>query len=112
MTIQDFHKNSEWLQRSGQSEKPENDTKIKILKFQENCHKPRLLQGLEHFFKVTPCNEKCNFFILLNRNPLFRLLLIGIIPLCRDITSLLVKLRNLLFCMRIPIPDSYISNEN
>ena len=64
MTIQHFHKNSEWLKWSGNSEKPENDTKIEILKFQENYHKPSLLQGLERFFKVTPCNEKCNFFIL------------------------------------------------
>ena len=100
MTIQDFHKNSEWLQGSGNSEKPENDTKIEILKFQENCHKPSLLQGLERFFKVTPCNEKCNFFILLQNIPLLRILLMSIIPLCRDRTSLLVQLQNLLFCMR------------
>ena len=72
MTIQNIHKNtirhrknSEWLQSSGNSEKPENDTKIKILKFQENYHKPSLTQGLEQSYKVTPCNEKCNFFILL-----------------------------------------------
>ena len=78
MKIQNIHKNtirhrknSEWLQRSGQSEKTENDTKLKILKISINCHKPSLLQGLERFFKVTPCNEKCNFFILLNRIPLF-----------------------------------------
>ena len=75
MTIQNFHKktirhrkNSEWLQSSGNSEKPENDTKIKILKFQENYHKPSLTQGLEQYYKVTPCNEKCNFFILLSFN--------------------------------------------
>ncbi len=66
MTIQDFHKNSEWLQGSGNSGKPENDTKLKILKFQENYHKPSPLQGLEQYYKVTPCNEKCNFFILLS----------------------------------------------
>ena len=73
MTVQHFHKNtirhrknSEWLQGSGNSVKPENDTKLKILKFQENYHKPSLLQGLEQYYKVTPCNEKCNFFILLS----------------------------------------------
>ena len=73
MTIQHFHKNTirhrknnEWLQRSEQSEKPENDAKIKILKISKNCHKPSLLQGLERFSKVTLCNEKCNFFILLS----------------------------------------------
>ena len=72
MTIQHFHtntirnrKNSEWLHFSGNSEKPENDTKIKILKFQDNYNKSSLLQGLEQYYKVTPCNEKCNFFILL-----------------------------------------------
>ena len=71
MTVQHFHKNtirhrknSEWLQGSRKSEKPENDTKLKILKFQDNCNKPRRLQGLEQSYKVTPCNEKCNFFIL------------------------------------------------
>ena len=113
MKIQNIHKNTirhrknnGWLQRSGQSEKPENDTKIKILKIPRNCHKPILQQGLDHFFKVTPCNEKCNFFILLNCNPLLRILLIGIIPLCRDGTSLLVQLRNLLFCRRgMPTED-------
>ena len=47
---------------TGKSEKSENDTKIKILKISRNCHKSSLLQGLEQFFKVTPCNEKCNFF--------------------------------------------------
>ncbi len=93
-------KNNGWLQKSRQSEKPENGTKIKILKFQENSHKSSLEQGLERFFKVTPCNEKCNFFILLQNIPLFRILLINIIPLCRDGTSLLVELRNLLFCRR------------
>ena len=88
MTIQNIHKNTirhrknnRWLQRSGQSEKPNNDTKIKILKISKNCHKPSLTQGSEHFSKVTPCNEKCNFFILLKRIPLLRILLIGIIPL-------------------------------
>ena len=107
MTIQHFYENkirhkinNRWLQRLGQSEKPENDTKIKILKISRNYHKPSLEQGLERFFKVTPCNEKCNFFILLNRIPLFRILLTGIIPLCRDGTSLMVQLLNLLFCSR------------
>ena len=73
MTIQNIHKNtirhrknSEWLQSSGNSEKPENDTKIKILKISRNYHKPSLPQGLEQYYKVTPCNEKCNFFILLS----------------------------------------------
>ena len=73
MTIQNFHKNtiryrknSEWLQSSGNTEKQENETKIKILKFQENYHKPSPTQGLEQYYKVTPCNEKCNFFILLS----------------------------------------------
>ena len=93
-------KNNGWLQRSGQSEKPENDTKTKILKISRNYHKPSLEQGLEQFFKVTPCNEKCNFFILLQNIPLLRILLIGIIPLCTNGTSLLVQLRNLLFCRR------------
>ncbi len=95
MTIQHFYKNtirqrknSKWLQWSGNSDKPENDTKIKILKFQENYHKPSLPQGLVRFYKVTPCNEKCNFFILLQNIPLLRILLFGIIPLCRDETSL------------------------
>ncbi len=71
MTIQRFHKNtikhrknSAWRQRLGKSEKPENDTNLKILIFQENYHKPSLPQGLERFYKVTLCNEKCNFFIL------------------------------------------------
>ena len=107
MIIQHIHNNpikhrkkNGWLQRSGQSEKPENDTKIKILKISRNYHKPSLPQGLEQLFKVTPCNEKCNFFILLNRIPILRILLIGIIPLCRDGTSLLDQLRNLLFCRR------------
>ena len=54
-------KNSEWLQSS---ENSENDTKLKILKISRNYHKPSLTQGLEQFYKVTPCNEKCNFFIL------------------------------------------------
>ena len=105
MTVQHFHKNTiryrknnRWLQRSGQLEKPENDTKIKILKILRNYHKPSLEQGLEHFFKVTPCNEKCNFFILLQCISLLRIVLIGIIPLCRDGTSLSVQLRKLLFC--------------
>ena len=73
MITQNFHKNtirhrknSEWLQSSRNSEKPENDTKIKILKISRNFHKPSLEQGLEQFYKVTPCNEKCNFFILLS----------------------------------------------
>ena len=74
--------------------------KSKFLKFQENTHTPSLKQGLERFFKVTPCNEKCNFFILQQRITLFRKLLIGIIPLCWDGTSLLVQLRNLLFYRR------------
>ena len=103
-------KNNEWLQRSGQSEKPDNDTKIKILKISRNCHKPSLEQGLEHFFKVTPCNEKCNFFIILQNIPLLRILLIGTIPLCLDRTSLLVQLRNHLFCRRDSDPRSYISS--
>ena len=105
MKIQNIHKNTirhrknnGWLQGSGQSEKPENDTKIKILNISINSHKPILPPGLEQLFKVTPCNEKCNFFNLLNRIPLLRILLIGIIPLCRDGTSLLVQLQNLLFC--------------
>ena len=112
MKIQNIHKNTirhrknnGWLQKSGQSEKPENDAKLKILKISINCHKLSLLQGLEQFFKVTPCNEKCNFFILLNRIPLFRILLIGIIPLGSARTSLLVQLLNLLFCRGIPIPN-------
>ena len=107
MKIQNIHKNTirhrknnEWLQWLAQSEKTENNTKIKILKISRNYHKSSLIQGLEQFFKVTPCNEKCNFFILLNRIPLLRILLIGIIPLCRDRTSLLVELLNLLFCRR------------
>ncbi len=73
MTIQNIHKNtirhrknSEWLQCSENSEKPENDTKLKILKFQDNYNKPSPPQGLEQYYKVTPCNEKCNFFILLS----------------------------------------------
>ena len=98
-------KNNEWLLSSGNSEKPENDTKIKFLKISRNYHKPSLEQGLEHFFKVTPCNEKCNFFILLSfillkRISLLRIVLIRIIPLRRDGTSLLVQLLNLLFCRR------------
>ena len=93
-------KNNGRLQRSGQTEKPENHTKLKILKILRNYHKPSLPQGLEHFSKVTPCNEKCNFFTLLQNIPFLRILLTGIIPLCRDGTSLLVQLRNLLFCMR------------
>ena len=83
MKIQNIHKNTirhrknnERLQRTGQSEKPENDTKMKILKISKNCHKPSLEQGIERFFKVTPCNEKCNFFILLQCIPLLRILLL------------------------------------
>ena len=107
MKTQKIHKNTikqrkycRWHKWTGNSEKPENHTKIKILKISRNCHKPTLQQGLEHFLKVTPSNEKCNFFILLQNILLLRILLIGIIPLCRDRTSLLVQLRNLLFCMR------------
>ena len=107
MKIQNIHKNTirhrknnGWLHRSGQSEKPENDTTIKILKISRNSHKSSLLQGLEQFYKVTPCNEKCNFFILQQNIRLLRILLIGIIPICRDGTSVLFQLRNLLFCMR------------
>ena len=73
MKIQHLHKNtirhrknSESLQCSGNPEKPENDTKLKILKILRNYHKPSLSQGLEQYYKVTPCNEKCNFFILLS----------------------------------------------
>ena len=84
MKIQNIHKNiignrknSEWLQSSENSEKPENDTKIKILKFQDNYHKPSPLQGLEQYYKVTPCNEKCNFFILLQSITLIRFLFVG-----------------------------------
>ena len=62
MTIR-HQKNNQWLQRL---ETQENDTKIKILKISRNYHKPSLQQGLEQLFKVTPCNEKCNFFILLS----------------------------------------------
>ena len=88
MTNQHLHKNTirhrknnQWLQRL---ETQENHTKMKIFKFQENCHKPSLLKELEMFFKVTPCNEKCNFFILLSFNllksiSLLRIFLIGII---------------------------------
>ena len=99
-------KNNRWLQRTEQSEKPENHTKLKILKISRICHNPSLLQRLERFFKVTPCNEKCNFFILLQNIQLLRILLIGIIPLCRDRTSLLVQLRHLLFCGRDSDPRS------
>ena len=107
MTIQYFHKNSirhkvnsERLQCSGNSEKPENNTKIKFLKFQDNYNKPTPPQGLEQYYKVTPCNEKCNFFILLKRITLLRILPIGIIPLCRVGTFLLFQFLNLLFCGR------------
>ena len=124
MKIQNIHnniikhrKNCEWLQRLGQSKKPENDTKLKILKISRNYHKPSLEQGLEQLFKVTPCNEKCNFFILLSfillkSISLLRIVLIGIIPLCRDGTSLLVELLNLLFCRRgMPKWHSYPGND-
>ena len=95
-------KNNQWLQRL---ETQENDTKMKIFKFQENCHKPSLLKELEMFFKVTPCNEKCNFFILLSFNllksiSLLRIFLIGIIRLRRVRISLLVQFLNILFCRR------------
>ena len=60
MTDQNFHKNtislrknSERFQGSGNSEKPENDTKIKILKVQDNYHTPSLVQGSEQSYKVT-----------------------------------------------------------
>ena len=124
MTDQNFHKNtnrhrknSEWLQCLENSEKPENETKIKIPKFQENHNKPILLQGLEQSYKVTQCNEKCNFFILLQPISLIRILSIGIIPFCRHGISLLVQFLNLIFYRRgmpngihtvdsgIPIPD-------
>ncbi len=81
-------KNNRWLQWL---ETPENDTKMKILEFQEKCHKPTILQGLERFYKVTPCNEKCNFFILPQCVSLLGIVLIGIIPLNRNVISLLVK---------------------
>ena len=91
MTIQHFHKNTirqrknyKWIQWSGQLEKPENDTKIKILKFQDYYHNPCLVQELERFHKVTSCNEKCNFFILLQNIPLLRILPIGIMPFHRN----------------------------
>ncbi len=84
MKIQNLHKNtirhrknSEWFQWSGNSVKPENDTKLKILKFQENYHKPSSPQGLEQYYKVTPCNEKCNFFILLQSIILIQFLFVG-----------------------------------
>ena len=84
MTIQHFHKNtirhrknSEWLQSSENSEKPENDTKIKILKILRNFHKPSLEQGLEQYYKVTLCNEKCNFFILLQHTSFIHYLFVG-----------------------------------
>ena len=105
MITQHFHKNTirhsknnGWLQSPRNPEKPENHTKLKILKFQENYHKPSPPQGLEQFYKVTPCNEKCNFFNLLQCISLIRNILMGIIPLCRDGTTLLVQLRTLLFC--------------
>ena len=107
MTIQYFHnntirqrKNREWLQGSRNSVKPENDTKIKILKISKNYHKPSLPQRLERFSKVTPCNEKCNVFNLLKGIPLLRILLIGIIHLHRNGISPLVQFLNLLFCRR------------
>ena len=107
MTNQQFHKNtirhkknSEWFQCTGNPVKPENDTKLKILKFQDNYNKSSPAQGLEQSYKVTPCNEKCNFFILLKRITLLRILPIGIIPLCRDGISLLFQFLNLLFCRR------------
>ena len=52
-------------------------TKIKILKFQENYHTPSLKQGLEQSYKVTSCNEKCNFFILLQSITLIQVLFVG-----------------------------------
>ena len=109
MTDQHLHKNTirhqknnQWLQRS---EKPENHKKMKISKFQENHHKPSQLQRLEQYYKVTPCNEKCNFFILLSFNllksiSLLRIFLIGIIRFRRVRISILVQFLNLLFCRR------------
>ena len=54
MTVQQFHKNTirhgkngGWLQWLGNSVKPENHTKIKILKISKNYHKTSLPQGLE-----------------------------------------------------------------
>ena len=98
MTIQHFYqktiryrKNNEWIQGLENSENPQNNKKIKILKFQENYHKPSLIQGLEQFYKVTSCNEKCNFFILLQHILLIRILPIGIIPLHRNGISPLVQ---------------------
>ena len=139
MIIQDFQKNtirhkknSEWFQRARNSEKPENDTKIKILNFQENYHTPSLTQGSEQSYKVTSCNEKCNFFILLLCISLLRIFPIGIIPIHKNGISLLVQFLDLLFCRRgmpkwhsYPVnalrhsyrwfldsdPRSYISNE-
>ena len=53
MTIQQFHKNTirhrknnQWLQSSGNSEKPENNIKLKILKISRNYHKPSLSTGI------------------------------------------------------------------
>ena len=112
MTIQDFHKKSEWHQGSGNSEKPENDTKLKILKFQDNYHKPSLAQGLEQSYKVTSCNEKCNFFILLQCISLLRTFPIGIIPIHKNGISLLVQFLDLLFCRRgMPKWHSYPGND-
>ena len=48
----------------GISEKPKNHRKMKILNFQEKYSKPILIKGLEQFYNVTSCDEKCNFFIL------------------------------------------------
>ena len=84
MTKQQFHKstirhrkNNQKLQYSENSEKPENNTKLKILKFQDNYHKPSLVQGLEQSYKVTSCNEKCNFFILLQNIIVIQFLFVG-----------------------------------
>ena len=57
----DIEKNSEWLQASRNSEKPENDTKLKILKISRNCHKPSLPQGLEQFIKLHHVTKSVTF---------------------------------------------------
>ncbi len=78
MTIQNIHKNivrqrkiancfkDQEIQKNQKITQISKFLNFKILKFQDNYIKPNLPQGLEQYYKVTPCNEKCNFFILLS----------------------------------------------
>lgn len=57
---------------------------MKILNFQDNYHKPSVIQGSQQYYYVTLCDEKCNFFSFLLHISIIRTLSIGIISLHRN----------------------------